>query len=161
MTTDRKRVLALAVAYNRIGCVFLIDGKLKDWRHSRAAGKSVSKAKSFLRMAVGRYEPDLVTMEDPYRETRKHGRSLSVLQALAQDLADGTVPHRLVMRNRPFTNKYDEAADLAKEYPELTPWVPRKPKIWEAVPPETIYFEALALSLTAFEDEGHGPRAKS
>ena len=58
MTIERKRVLAVAVASRKIAFVFLIDGRLKDWKHSRAGGTSPTKGRSFLRMAIGRYEPD-------------------------------------------------------------------------------------------------------
>jgi hypothetical protein len=146
MTTDRTRVLAVAVASRKIAFVLLINGQLKDWQQSRAAGMSAPKGRSFLRMAVARLKPDLVVIENPYGQTRKYGVSSEILMAMAQDLVDGAVPHRLVRRTQAYANKYAEAAALAERYPEIAPWLPTSPKLWQTEPIETIYFEALALA---------------
>ncbi len=143
------RVLAVAVASRKIALVFLIDGRLKDWKHSRAGGTSPTKGRSFLRMAIGRYEPDLVVIEDPNGPTRKYGIPLGILYAMAQELGDCAVPHRLVNRKQDFANKYAEAAALAEQFPEIAPFLPKTPRIWETEPTETIYFEALALAKSA------------
>lgn len=145
MTIERKRILGVAVASRKIACVLLIDGQLKDWQHSRAGGVSVSRGRSFLRVAIARYAPDLVVMEEPHGPTRKTGRSFQILLAMMQELGDNAVPHRLVSRVQTHANKYDEAAVLAKQYPEIAPWLPKPPRLWETEPTEMIYFEALAL----------------
>jgi hypothetical protein len=152
MTTERKRVLAIAVASGKVAYAFLIDGKLKDWHCSRAASLSAPKGRSLLRRAVARFEPSLVVTEDPFKPTRKSGSSLQVLNALVQDLTDSAIPHRLVQRDQQFANKYDEAQALADRFPAIAPWLPKTPQIWEAEPVSAIYFEALSMAALIIDD---------
>ena len=152
MTTERKRVLAIAVASGKVAYVFLIDGMLKDWHCSRAASLSAPKGRSLLRRAVARFEPSLVVTEDPFKPTRKSGSSLEVLNALVQDLTDSATPHRLVQRDQQFANKYDEAQALTNRFPGIAPWLPKTPKIWEAEPVSAIYFEALSMAVLIIDD---------
>jgi len=98
-------------------------------------------------MAIARHEPDLVVIEDPFGPTRKYGTSLGILYAIAQDLGDSAVPHRLVKREQAFANKYVEAQDLAQRFPQLAPWLPKSRLLWETETTETLYFEALAIAL--------------
>lgn len=159
MTIERPRVLAIAVASRKIACVFLIDRALKDWQGSRAGGLSAPKGRSFLRMAIGEYQPDLVVIENPFGPTRKYGMSHKILLAMAQDLSDSGVPHRLVDRKQPHANKYAEAALLAQQFPEIAPWLPKPRRLWDNEPTEMIYFEALALALVSVNDaDGDGGR---
>ena len=129
MTTDRKRLLAVAVASGKMAYVFLIDGQLKDWHCSRAASLSPPKGRSLLRGAVARLEPDFVVTEDPFKPTRKYGSSKETLHALTQELIDSATPHQLVQRDQQFANKYEEAQALAKRFPGIEPWLPKTPKI--------------------------------
>ena len=152
MTTERKRVLAIAAASGKVAYVFLIDGKLKDWHCSRAASLSTPKGRSLLRRAVARFEPSLVVTEDPFKPTRKSGSALQVLNALVQDLTDSATPHHLVRRDQQFANKYDEAQALADRFPAIAPWLPKTPQIWEAEPVSAIYFEALSMAALIVDD---------
>jgi hypothetical protein len=147
MTTERRRVLSVAVASGKIAYVFLIDGHIKDWRCSREASLSPPKGRSLLRIAAARFEPDLVITEDPYGPTRKYGKSIEILTALTQELTDSALPHRLVRRSQSFSDKYLEAQALASRFPPIAPWLPKSPKLWEAEPINTIYFEALAMAV--------------
>lgn len=115
---ERQRLLSVAVASRKIAYVLLIDGRLKDWLLSRAGGMSAPKGRSFLRMAIARNKPDLVVIENPFGTTRKHGTSREILLALAQELEDGGVTHRLVTRKQAHANKYDEAVALAQQFPK-------------------------------------------
>lgn len=151
MTTERPRVLSVAVASRKIAYVLLFDGDLKDWQISRAGGMSAPRGRSFLRMAIARFKPDLVVIEYPYGSTRKHGTSREILMALAQELEDSAEPHRLVDRNQAYANKYVEAAALAELFPEIAPWLPKPRRLWDNEPPEMIYFEALALAREAID----------
>lgn len=159
MTIERPRVLAVAVASRKIACVFLIDGKLKDWLLSRVGGMSAPKGRSFLRMAIAQYQPDLVVIENPFGSTRKYGTSREILMALAQELEDSGVPHRLVTRKQAHGNKYEEAAALVEQFPEIAPWLPKPRRLWDNEPTEMIYFEALALAMVSVNDaDGDGVR---
>jgi len=152
MTTERKRILAVAVASGKVAYIFLIDGKLKDWHCSRAASLSAPKGRSLLRRAVARLEPDLVVSEDPFKPTRKSGSSMDILFALVQELTDSATPHQLVQRDQQFANKYEEAQALARRFPALAPWLPKTPNIWEAEPVSAIYFEALSMAALIVDD---------
>ena len=151
MTTERPRVLAVAVASRKIAYVLLIAGHLKDWRISRAGGMSAPKGRSFLRKAIALHAPDLVVIENPHGPTRKYGTPLQILLAMAQDLDDSATPHRLVTRVQAYANKYDEAAALVEQFPEISPWQPKTRRFWDPEPTETIYFEALALAVAELE----------
>jgi hypothetical protein len=151
MPGERRRILAVAVAYGKMASVLLIDGRLKDWQCSREAGLAVSKGRSFLRLAVLRYSPDLVIIEDPHGPTRKSGIARSILFALAQELEDSGASHLRVQRTQPFANKYAEARALADRFPVIRPWLPDTPKIWDSEPIETIYFEALSMAVAELD----------
>ena len=153
MTTDRRRILSIAIASGKMAYVFLIDGQLKDWQCSRGASLASPKARSLLRTAMARLEPDLVVTEDPFLPTRKYGKSVEVLRAFVQELTDSAVPHKLVRRDHDFANKYEEAQALAKRFPPIEPWQPKSPKIWEAEPINTIYFEALAMAANVMDSK--------
>ena len=152
MTIERPRVLAVAVASRKIACVFLIDGCLKDWQLSRSGGMSAPKGRSLMRTAIAQYKPDLVVIDSPYGPTRKYGKPPEILLAMAQDLVDSATPHRLVNRAQAYPNKYEEAAALAKRFPEIAPWLPKPRRLWDNEPTEMIYFEALALAREANEE---------
>jgi hypothetical protein len=151
MTIERKRILAVAVASGKMAYVFLIDGRLKDWRCSRVASLSPPRGRSLLRQAVARLEPDIVVSEDPFKPTRKYGGSKEILHALVQELTDSATPHRLVQRDQQFANKYDEAKALAERFANISPWLPKTPKIWEAEPVSAIYFEALSMAVLVMD----------
>lgn len=155
MTCDRPKVLALAVASKRIAFVFLIGGQLKDWKYSRSCRKSVAAARSFLRIAVLTYEPDLVVIENPMGHTRKTGRSRAILQGLAQELSDSATPHALVERKSTHRNKYLQAKELAERHPLIKTWLPQKPRIWQTEPTAMIYFEALAMAEQSQSSDEH------
>ena len=153
MTRERARVLVVAVAYGKMGYVLLIDGVLKDWHCSRDASLEPTRGRSLLRKTIARLEPDLVVIEDPRVQSRKYGTSVSVLHALTQELADSATPHVLVVRQQFYANKYDEAKALAKRFPTIAPWLPVSPKIWEAEPTNTIYFEALSMAMQVLDGD--------
>lgn len=154
--------MSVAVASRKIAFVLLIDGHLKEWQHSRAGGLSPTKGRSFLRMAIARYEPNLVVMENPYALSRKYGMALSIMTALVQELEDCGMPHYRVCRHQSFANKYEEAETLVERHPEIAPWLPDNPKLWEREPTDAIHFEALALyhqALDGAPSSTNGPSA--
>ena len=99
-----------------------------------------------MRMAIAQYKPDLVVIESPYGPTRKYGKPHEILLAMAQDLTDSAIPHRLVNRVQAYNNKYEEATELAKWFPEISPWLPKTRRLWDNEPTEMVYFEALAMA---------------
>ncbi len=146
MTFERQRVLSVAVTSTGMAIVFLIDGQLKDWKFSKASCQSVPEARSFLRMAILKLEPDLVLVENPFGKTRKKGKSRKALLGLAQELKDNGINHKLVDRKKTHSDKYQQAGALAEKHPLIKAWLPEKPPFWESAPSEVTYFEALAIA---------------
>lgn len=161
MTRERPRVLSIAVAYRKLGYVCLIDGELKDWYCSQEAALSPTLGRSVLRLAIARLAPDLVVSEDPYFPSRKSGQSRDVLYSIAVELRDSTTPHRLVRRHQRYANKYEEAEALAERFPIIAPFLPKAPRIWQAEPGETIYFDALAMAVDVMDSDNSGPHGEN
>lgn len=61
-TMKRLKVLAIAAATGRVGYVFLIGGKLRDWGLSRMASKSPARAAAQTQTFVKVTTISLVTM---------------------------------------------------------------------------------------------------
>lgn len=66
-------------------------------------------------------------------------------------LADHEALNVEVIRQQQHANMYEEAAVLAKHYPQLRPWLPKQPPIWMPEPRNTVYFEALAMALQVLD----------
>lgn len=141
----RETYLGVSVASLRIAYVLMTSGRVKEWKKSRKATTTVPRARSYVRIAIEKHKPTLVVIEDPNGKTRKQGRSLEILHALSQDLKENGRAHILIDKLHHYTNKYEEAVELAEGYPELKSELPEKPKFYENEPPKMAYFEALSL----------------
>lgn len=150
------RMLVFAVATGRAGAVLLVNGKLKDWRLSQAAAASPRLAKLWARRLIDELQPDVIITEAPDSGTRKGQGTRAVIAAIADMATELEVHHSSVRRERHYANKYAEAAALADRFPEIAPWLPKQPRIWEAEPKATVYFEALAMAVDVL-DEPDGP----
>ena len=53
-----------------------------------------------------------------------------------------------VAREQEYANKYEEAAALGEQFPDLAPWVPKKRRFFDNEPRNTVLFEAVALALS-------------
>ncbi|MEW9920372.1 hypothetical protein AB2B41_12220 [Marimonas sp. MJW-29] len=99
--------------------------KLKDW--------------------IAEFAPDVLVTENPDAPGRKRGLQIDILKrfdAIGQELP---IINLLVRRRQSFRNAYEEAADLARQFPDLAMMVPAKPPIWGNEPYNLILFEALVL----------------
>ena len=56
-----------------------------------------------------------------------------------------------VQRVQRFANKHEEAKALVERFPDILPWKPKRPEIWETEPRNMVYFEALALALEVLD----------
>lgn len=139
------KVLAIAVATGRIGYVFLKGKQLRDWGLSRKASKSPELAAKQAQTWINELKPDVVVTEKIEPGIRKGGKSKELIAAIARVAEQNYLLDVSVQRMRHFKDKYTEAIALAEEFPELLPWVPKKRRIWEPEPRNTVYFEALAL----------------
>ena len=144
----RLRVLAIAVATGRIGYVFLNGGKLRDWGLSRKASKSPVLAAGQAQKWINELKPDVVVTEK-LDGSRKGRKSRDLIGAIARVAENNYLLDVSVRRIRTYKNKYAEATALVAEFPDLLPWMPRKRRIWEPEPRNTVYFDALVLARLA------------
>jgi len=143
----RLKVLAIAAATGRIGCVFFIGGRLKHWAMSVKASKSPKLAAKQTAQWIDELEPDVLITEKVGKHSHKGKLSKQLVAATTKVAENQHLNVIVVPRVQNFQNKYEEAKELAKQYPDILPWVPKRPRIWESEPRNMIYFEALALAL--------------
>ena len=143
----RLRVLAIAVATGRIGCVLLIGGELRDWRLSRTAARSAKVARAQAEKWIDVLRPDVVVTEAVPKRSSKSTKTRQLIDAIAAVAGEKELLDVKVVRTSLFENKYEEAKALGQRFPEIAAWVPKKRRIWEPEPRNTIYFEALALAM--------------
>ena len=148
----RLKVLAIAAATGRIGYVFLIGGKLRDWGLSKKASKSPANAAEQTRLWIERLKPDVVVTEKVSATSTKGTKSKHLIEAIARVASQSKLLDVCVARASDFKNKYDEAKQLGERFPEISAWVPRLRRIWEPEPRNTILFEALALACIVIEN---------
>lgn len=142
----RLKVLAIAAATGRVGYAFIIGGKLMDWGQSRKASKSPDLAAKQAELWIGQLKPDVVVTEKESAISTKGTKTWQIISALARVASNAKLLDVTVFRERDFKNKYEEAEYLGQRFPEISAWIPRKRKIWEPEPRNTILFEALALA---------------
>ncbi|MEO1700616.1 MAG: hypothetical protein AAFR71_01080 [Pseudomonadota bacterium] len=134
------------MASGRVGCVLVADGQLRHVQLTCKAAHSPEVAVEYLEDWIQDLQPTFIVTEDAYRATRKGEHVRAIIAALA-DHADTTkINNAAIKREQRCANKYEEAALLAKKYPQLEPSRPEKRKLWEAEPRQMIVFEALALA---------------
>lgn len=140
------KILAIAVTHHRIGYVFLVGRKLKDWQMSRKAARSAIDAVGMVQGWINELRPDVVVSEK-VAGSRKSKQTKEIMASVANLAAQNYVLDITVERKQEFANKYDEADALVALYPELKPWQPKRRKFYNKEPRSTVLFEALALAL--------------
>lgn len=146
------RLLALAVAHNRIGSVFLIGETLVDWRISDRATRSPEKAAVWAHKLVIELAPDVVVTERPYAASKKGSKTKAIIETVAAVAADHKLLDVSVKREQAYSNKYEEAEAITNRYPELKPWLPKRRRFFDNEPRSTVIFEAMALALVILRD---------
>ena len=141
------RVLSVGVATGRFGYVFFVDGRLRDWRLSKKAAKSTELAKRQAEAWIEKLRPDVVVTEAVPERSTKSRKTRCLIDAIASAACEQGVLDVKVARVSAYKNKYEEAEALGRRFPEIAAWVPKKPRLWETEPRNTVYFEALALAL--------------
>lgn len=143
--TRHERVLSFAVGSGACALIVMQHGELVHAERLRDSASHPSKGRSAFRLALSRFEPDLVVFEDPDRNCRKQGVSLRLLRTLAQAVGDESVRGIRLVRVQRYVNQFEEAAALAEEFPEFREWLPSKWAIYERAPRKLLYFEALSF----------------
>lgn len=143
----RIRILAISVGTGRIGYVFLVDGKLCDWRLTRKAASSPELAAKYTEVWIDNLGPDVVVTEKVAKHSTKSVKTRALIDAVANVAEERERLSVSVPRISTFSNKYEEAESLGNRFPEIQSWVPKKRRIWETEPRNTVYFEALTFAL--------------
>lgn len=142
------RILAIAASTGRVGCVFIVGGRLVDWWTSDKASRSPNDAAELAKKWIAHYRPDAVVTEKTSSAEKKGQAAKAVTEAIANVAADHVdVLDISVVHTQEFKDKYEEASVLAEQYPDLKPWLPKKRRFFDREPRNIVIFEALALAL--------------
>lgn len=140
------RVLAIAAASGRVGYVYLVDAKLKDWRISGKAARSKSAAAEMTQKWINRLKPEIIVTEKAEDAAKKGAATKAIIASIAETAAHNYVLDVSVVRQHGYVNKYEEAEALAGRYPEVRNWLPGKRRFFDNEPRNTVLFEALSLA---------------
>ena len=148
MLSREELVFALAVQANKVGYALLRGDHLLIWGTSTDAQKGDDTLFEFVEEKLRYYQPHTLLVEDNEGETRKGRRARALIQIAKAAAREVSIDHVPVERSRVFKNKYDEAAAIAREYPELEKRLPKKRMPWQQEPTDVVLFEALSLWFT-------------
>lgn len=149
-------MMGIAVSSGKIGFAALVDGELMDWGLSLKARRGIETAYEKASEWIGYYQLDLLALEDP-SESRKGPYALLLHDAVVRAAVDAKVEVALLPHMMDAPNKYAEAAELAKEFPQIAGWLPSKRRLWETEPRYIILFEALSLAWRWWREMGREP----
>lgn len=128
----------------------LVDWGIKSFRHGANAVKVPLNAK--LALLLEQHEPDVVVIRTPRTAALK-----SVARTIAAMARYRRIPVRLISRTslrgafpENNHNKYQIATVLATRYPELSPRLGPKRKLWQAERYSMCIFDAVALGIAYF-----------
>ena len=141
------RVLGIAAATGKLGYALMEGERLIDWGLSKAASKTPALATEKVNFWIELLKPGAVISERLTGNSKKRGRTIKLLAAIAKAAEDAPVMNAVVPRLRIHKNKYEEAETLANRFPDLKSRLPKKPPLWLPEPRDMIIFEALALAL--------------
>ena len=145
------RILSIAAGTGRIGYVFFVGKTIKSWGISRKASSSPQLAAKKTRQWIETLGPDLVISEKLVKTSTKGKKTKTLIAAIAQMASHHELLDVSVRRDQQYDNKYLEANALAGEFPEIKPWLPKNPRIWETESRNMVYFEALAFAKTILD----------
>ena len=138
-------VLSVAVASGKIGYVFTSDGEVRDWGLSLVASRSPEAGQAKVNEWIEFYGPQLVITEKLSPHTRKSGRTIRNIEAVADAAQNADCHHIEVEHIQHHQNKYMEIEYLARKYPVLENWKVPPRKVWESEAKQTVIWEALAF----------------
>ncbi|MBB4302833.1 hypothetical protein GGD81_001869 [Rhodobium orientis] len=147
--------MAVAAGTGRIGYVLFVGKTLKHWAMSGKASRSPEFAAAQAKRWIDELRPDVVITEKIPEGSRKGERTRQVIAAVARVARNRVLNDIVLPRIRTYKNKYEEAAALAKRFPEIGPWMPKRPPIWESEPRNAVYIDALALALGIIDGSPH------
>lgn len=131
----------------------LLDWGIKSFRHGVNAVKVPMREKMVL--LLDRYEPNVIVMKMPTSATLKR-RSRTIAELARQRKINvRLIPGRAMRDAFPGSNqnKYDRATVIAQRYPELSPRLGVRRKVWKAEKYSMSIFDATALGIAYFMRE--------
>jgi len=146
LAMEALRTLSVAAASGRVGYVFLVGDKLKDWRVSGKAAKSSSNAAAEVQKWINQLNPGVVVTERLEDAARKGDKTKFLIAAIANIASHNYVLDVAVTRRQDYANKYAEAEALAERFPEIRSWCPKHRQFFDKEPRNTVLFEALSLA---------------
>lgn len=158
MTTPNRtifRVLAIDPSSAGFGFAVLEDPtRLVDWGVAEIWSKSARAFVARVETLVDRYSPSLIVLEDvPNSKRRK--RAAQRISSVSRYAATRRIATVKILRNKVKKafggnpTKHDIAVAIVSVFPELTPRLPSKRKLWESEREQMNVFDALSLALTA------------
>ncbi len=146
------RLLAVSIVSGRVGFVVFDGDQPTDWGLSKKAAQSPDDLADVLSKWLTKYRPLAVVSEQLTPGTRKRGKTIELIAALASHLASAELLHVRIVRERPYKNKYIEADRIVARFPDLAPWKPVREHFYDNEPANTVIFEAIALALQVRRD---------
>ena len=142
------KVLGIAAATGKVGYALLEGERLADWGLSKAASKSPALAAAKAKTWIELLKPESVVSEQLTKRSKKSGKTIELLAAIAKVAEDAPIVNAVVPRIRLYKDKYEHAEALARRFPDLQSRLPKKPPVWLSEPRNMIIFEALTLALS-------------
>ncbi len=149
------RILVLDLRADRIGyAVFEAPNRLLDYGASRFDSPGVAKAR--VGTLLRTFHPSVAVLRRVRsRSTRQNTRWTCGLRIIRAELRRFSVPVKSVterslkqfFKDFGCRNKFEVAALLARQYPELAWKLPRKRKSYEPEPWTMTYFDAISLGI--------------
>ncbi|KCV82452.1 hypothetical protein ATO10_05906 [Actibacterium atlanticum] len=140
----------MAVASGRVGHVLIERGQVIDKGMSSTASQDIAEVRRFAARRIELLRPDIIVTERLPNDSKKGLKTRMVITAMTAEAEASEPPSLVVERVRRTHNRFEEAAQLCRVYPEMQILLPRKRKPWESEPKALIYFEALALIEAGF-----------
>jgi hypothetical protein len=139
--------------------VFEGEKRLIDWGLKIATHDLNARCLGLLEDLINRYTPDLIVIEDrTTKSSRRRQRVKYLLARIVKLSAKREIECRHISRlatRETFAqfgsrSKYQIASTIAKQLPELAPWLPRLRKPWMSEDTRISIFAAAAMALTLF-----------
>lgn len=148
----RLRLLAITAASKKVGYAYLEDRQPLHWGMSKKASVSPQLAAHYAHRWIKEFEPEAVVSDKITATSRKRGKTLELLEAIAVAAREAEIVYLTVPRLRRYRNRYEEAASLAARFPRLQPLVPVQPAFWRTESMNLIIFEAIVLGRSVRSD---------
>jgi len=151
MTYENHRVIAVAAATGRIGCVLLVGAKVTQCKMLRRSRLKSEIAARQVQVWIRNMHPEALVTEDVGFNSRKSKTTIRNIHAILDEGRNANLIVYPVLRKKRFKNKYEEAVALAKYHPDMVTYLPvQNRKCFDTEPRKLIYFEALSMAHVAY-----------